>query len=737
MFAASEENPPAETQIILGSFEEAISTECLRHKPLVEWFVDFCGPKDEESEEQRWELGDVGDLGFVFKNGNVEIYQSVSQLGYVFDLALVSKSPSHPDPIRKARIVDPMYIDLDLVKHWKNECLTSHGTTCQNSMKIWHTRPAWLVDVKQMCVVPGDDPAVGSSFIALSYHQGSSPGVSVIPELMLDLQRPGVLDEDEAGSWVSQLMTPIIRHAIYLTSTLDERYIWVDALCIVHGDGTTTDQLGLMGAIYASATVVIIAADGDAQDGISGLRGISQSCPREFEQHSFPFEDEETIVARHLQRIGFFGGLYFNRGWTFQEYWMASRKILFHGGLAHWECQCSQWHEDLAHLEQLCTFINPWLRDILAGFPNLGLLGSIINRYNQRELRYEEDALPGITGLLSVLSRSYTGGFLYGIPETFFDRAIGWTVPSWEMVRRVSSDRPNHLKFAAGLPSWSWVGWQGDVDVGEEAQRINHRKTFITETIPITQWYTGDSPTTPPQARRRIRSSWYDQRDTWKKRAAELASPLPDGWTRYEVKPGDKLEFDKREFDEPLLWPEGCGGYVYKHENLRGADWGPTDAFFYPFPVPKITESTPPEMPKQTAYLFCTTQRVRLWTRGQKIETKHGENTNCIYLDDEVGGRVGTLRLHNEDQLEWLEAESAGTERGVQLELVAINRVLTWAKTFSEQLQRYAPPRWTKDERTVLWIEWENGVAYRKAAGRIGKSHWENLHLEDVELVLG
>jgi hypothetical protein len=49
-------------------------------------------------------------------------------------------------------------------------------------MKIWHTRPAWLVDVKQMCVVPGDDPAVGSSFIALSYRQGSQPGVSVTPE---------------------------------------------------------------------------------------------------------------------------------------------------------------------------------------------------------------------------------------------------------------------------------------------------------------------------------------------------------------------------------------------------------------------------------------------------------------------------------------------------------------------------------------------------------------------------
>lgn len=366
------------------------------------------------------------------------------------------------------------------------------------------------------------------------------------------------------------------------------------------------------------------------------------------------------------------------------------------------------------------------------------------------ELRYEEDALPGITGVLSVLSRSFTGGFLYGIPETFFDRAIGWMVPMlppWEVEvkRRVPSDRPNHLKFAPGLPSWYWVGWQGNIDIGEEAHRISHGNRLITETIPITQWYTGVSPTTPPRARRRIRPSWYGQRDTWKESAADLALPLPDGWTRHEVKAGDKLDVDKWEFDEPLLWPEGCGGYVYKHENLRGAQWDPsstfwepTDAFFYPFPVPKITESTPPEMPKQTAYLFCTTQRVRLWTRGQRISTKyHWENTNCIHLHDEAGGRVGTLQLHNQDQLRWLEAESAGTERGVQLELVAINRVLTWGMTFGEQLGTYDPPRWSKDERTVLWIEWEKGVAYRQAASHIEKSYWENLHVEDVELVSG
>jgi hypothetical protein len=37
----------------------------------------------------------------------------------------------------------------------------------------------------------------------------------------------------------------------------------------------------------------------------------------------------------------------------------------------------------------------------------------------------------------------------------------------------------------------------------------------------------------------------------------------------------------------------------------------------------------------------------------------------------------------------------------------------------------------------VLWVEWEEGVAYRKGIGRVMKSAWEGLELEWIDLVLG
>jgi hypothetical protein len=61
---------------------------------------------------------------------------------------------------------------------------------------------------------------------------------------------------------------------------------------------------------------------------------------------------------------------------------------------------------------------------MLAGFPDLNASSYVISDNNSRQLSYEEDALPGITGLLSVLSRTFANGFLCGLPDMLFDRAL-------------------------------------------------------------------------------------------------------------------------------------------------------------------------------------------------------------------------------------------------------------------------------------------------------------------------
>jgi hypothetical protein len=58
-----------------------------------------------------------------------------------------------------------------------------------------------------------------------------------------------------------------------------------------------------------------------------------------------------------------------------------------------------------------------------------------VNGFNGRQLTYPEDAVVAITGFLNVHSQKFDAGFLFGIPEAFFDIALLWE-PTLEMIRR-------------------------------------------------------------------------------------------------------------------------------------------------------------------------------------------------------------------------------------------------------------------------------------------------------------
>jgi len=50
-------------------------------------------------------------------------------------------------------------------------------------------------------------------------------------------------------------------------------------------------------------------------------------------------------------------------------------------------------------------------------------------------------------------------------------------------------------------------------------------------------------------------------------------------------------------------------------------------------------------------------------------------------------------------------------------------------------LERYCPE--ARDFYNVLWIEWTDGVAYRKGVGFVTKEAWEAADRELIDVVLG
>lgn len=53
---------------------------------------------------------------------------------------------------------------------------------------------------------------------------------------------------------------------------------------------------------------------------------------------------------------------------------------------------------------------------------------SIVQGFNERSFTYADDVMNAFAGTMAVLSRSFTGGFLWGTPVMFFDLGLVWRV---------------------------------------------------------------------------------------------------------------------------------------------------------------------------------------------------------------------------------------------------------------------------------------------------------------------
>lgn len=154
-------------------------------------------------------------------------------------------------------------------------------------------------------------------------------------------------------------------------------------------------------------------------------------------------------------------------------------------------------------------------------------------------------------------------------------------------------------------------------------------------------------------------------------------------------------------------------------------------------------------MPEQTPYLFCKTHTARLWAvcsidLWEEIERKSifhdsglavAKNIRILEIRTERGGHaVGELYLHNTNQLvSFLQAsgDSIMTGPGQFVELVAIYRSIV-----HEKYDHHDRPTISERYR-VLWVEWDNGIAYRLGVGWVQKAAWEGVNPTKLDLVLG
>ena len=407
-----------------------------------------------------------------------------------------------------------------------------------------------------------------------------------------------------------------------------------------------------------------------------------------------------------------------------------------------WECRRSVWREELAGNTDIMspmTNTHYQTRDVgyrvdLRPWPDLHHYCNLVLAYNQRLLTFPADGLDAFSAIINTMSRSFQGGFLYGVPEFFFDIGLLWR-PSTTIYRRSAKTKDGRAFL---FPSWSWVGWEGNIGMSFlcKAHPLLWDKDRLASPITISPMVCWNKTYRDSGALSPISNLYHQFRDI----ANDPSVDLPSGWSRHRPSEIGNMK-------QSLIYLLGGSSanlktpeYVFRHKNFEN------ETFLSPLPIPERPLAPNPN--NFTQYLSFRTVQCLLVCQGLLRPPKDGlvySNKldkmipHClpITLTDQSGGWAGVLDSNISDPRDVVPGQTC--------ELIAISSGV--ARDYFLGGSRWYIEEWQhaeqiKDKDTyefinVLWIEWQENIAYRKTLGRVWKEAWYRQTLKEVDVLLG
>lgn len=326
-----------------------------------------------------------------------------------------------------------------------------------------------VIDIESGCV---RSAPLNLRYACLSYVWGQTPTFKLLKSNFEELATAGNLDG------IRRHLPRTVNHAIDLLTALGERYLWVDALCLVQDDlDDVTLGVGMMNTIYRGAHFTIVAGSGvNANAGLPALKayskdgGRSQTLVREVA----PGITMTVIhsIDWHLSR-----SVYNERGWTLQELVLPRRTVIFINGQVYYRCQEANWSDE--------TWADKWnywldaddsnisrIPDILEGFlPCLWAYQKLCEDFSGRTLRSDGDAIRALAGITRPLGAGMETTMVEGLPGYYLDHFALFIATNGDLRRR---DR-----FA----SFSWAGWAGKIMWPRENFEWFHEADGTTKTV--------------------------------------------------------------------------------------------------------------------------------------------------------------------------------------------------------------------------------------------------------------
>ena len=380
-------------------------------------------------------------------------------------------------------------VDVKMIKRWVHLCESQHGDVCESAW--WRAKDEGLpgfvrmVDVVQMALVPASP---NCRYVALSYVWGG-PGDAywTIKANVTARGSPGGLDES--------ILPATIIDSIRLVRQVGERYLWIDALCIVQDSlEDKADQIHNMDLIYSRATFTVFAAGGSsARAGLPGLTTGSRTCQQHIDvihglHLALPLPSVVESVAQSI---------WTTRGWTFQELVLSRRRVIFTKDQVYFECIKDVWCEDVVAESSTVRNSGTPLRTLRMGmFLRASRTGqsmddrdyaTYVKQYTRRHLTQESDIVAAMTALTNALAgrseaiKDAKKSFWFGMSITNLDHSLLWQpmlgVPCYP--RRTVTNLEHSY-----WPTWSWAGWKGAVSYNEETFWLTGMASPDTHTTP-------------------------------------------------------------------------------------------------------------------------------------------------------------------------------------------------------------------------------------------------------------
>jgi hypothetical protein len=368
---------------------------------------------------------------------------------------------NHP-AINSRRVLQA--IDLALVKRWLSTCEREHTGICPHSSEApgWESsfRPAFVIDAENDCIV---EVPPQCRYVALSYVWGTG---KVLKHVVANSEILRI-----THSLRSQEVPKTIRDAISLVRSIGEKYLWVDALCIVQDDPAMQQaQIAKMDKIYAKALFTIVAACGDHS--YAGLPGMAETQRIEAQDILLLPDRDFYVLLCDYTEVGnvLKKATWAHRAWTMQEQLCSGRALVFTETQVYWRCNRATWLEELALESAASTNLEIFHWGGSSRFPThvlnkheyFRLYQHLLRYYLQRRLSFQSDRLNAFSGICGRLSAIQDDVFLWGLPQSQFSRCLGW-----ELIRG------QHAKHGAittlvcsggtvrdvSFPSWSWAAW--------------------------------------------------------------------------------------------------------------------------------------------------------------------------------------------------------------------------------------------------------------------------------------